>query len=87
MGGLDGVMMTDELGTFIQNRLEEVGSELQLACFPNILRNFPPHVSDEDDVPESLVSTKLAKHFEIARSNPTEPLVGKAADVDNSCER
>ena len=45
-----GVVVTGELGTFIEDWFEEAGDELPLTGFPDIRSDFPPHVGHEDDV-------------------------------------
>jgi len=54
---LGGVVVTNKLCTFVEDRFEKVGDELVLACFSDILRDFPPHVGYEHDVLECRFST------------------------------
>ena len=45
-----------------------------------------PHVGDDGDIPEVLVSTKFSEHDEIVTSNTAYAKVGNAMHVDHTAE-
>ena len=81
-----GIVVTNELGTFVGGQLEKIGDELALTGLPNTPRNIVLHVCHDDDVPKHLFSAKLAEHPEVACRNLPYPWIRNVVDMYNSPE-
>jgi hypothetical protein len=69
------VVVTDHLSAFVKGRLEKFGRELLLAILADFKRHFTPHVSDQNDVLQALLSTEVTEYLEVSSCDTTEALV------------
>ena len=76
--------MTDELCTLVKDRFEKFSGEFGLAGFIGVRRVPCPHVGDEDNVFQRLVTAKFTEHLEVPSGDSGKPNVGDTMDVDDS---
>ena len=81
MSGLDGVVVADHLGAFVESRFQKIAREILLASFANVGRDFPPHVGDENNVPHCRVTAKCAEQVVSPSRNPAKLIVRDPVDV------
>ena len=82
VSGFCGVVMTSHLRALVEDRLEEIVRELVLAILTILGRDLAPHVRDQNDVLQRLVTAEFPERVEIASGDSGEPFVGDAVDID-----
>ena len=83
LGRGDGVLVASDLGTLVEDGLEEnvIRHQLGFTRLTDLGVDFPPHVGDDDNIPKGAFATELLEHLEIPGRNPTHPEVGDAVEV------
>jgi hypothetical protein len=83
------IVVTNDFSTLVENRLEGkvIPHQFGFACVTDAGVDLPPHVSDDDNVLESLIPTKLPEHVEVLPRYPTHPKTGDPVEVKDASER
>ena len=84
IGGFGGVEMTNHLCAQVEDWFEMFTNQLVLAILIVLGRDLAPHISGQDDVLRYPITAEFMEHPEIPSSDPSEPFVGDAMNVDES---
>ena len=71
----NGVPVPGHLGAFLENGLEEdvLPHQFRFALVTDPAADFSPHVSDDDDILEGVVTAELSEHAEVLPRQPRHP--------------
>ena len=76
--------MASHLCALVENRFEKTTGEFVFVTFAGLARDGAPHVGDKNDILQYRVATKLTECLETPPSDPSEPSIGDAVDVDDT---
>ena len=77
-------MMASHSCTLVESRFEEITCEFVLASFAFLEREMVPHVGNQNDILQCIVTAKFPEHPEVPSGDSGKSPVGDAVGVDDT---